>query len=71
MLILTRKEGEEIELWTSDGPILLKVVEIRTMAGRVRTSLGFEAPDSIKIHRKEVADAIRAGGGSAPTRNPG
>lgn len=57
MLILSRKEDEKVDIVTEAGErIELVVVDVRE--GKVR--LGFEAPDSITIHRREVTLAIAA-----------
>ena len=47
MLVLSRKPGEKIVI---DGHIRVTVVEIH--GGRVR--LGIEAPESIRVLRKEL-----------------
>lgn len=53
MLVLTRKLGEEVTIGDS---VSVRVLEIRS--GQVK--LGFEAPDEIKIHRREIANRIAA-----------
>lgn len=53
MLVLTRRNGESIEI--GDG-ITLVVLEVR--GDKVR--LGIEAPKDVPVHRKEVYDAIKA-----------
>lgn len=50
MLVLSRKIGESIQI---DGGIRVTVTEVR--GGRVRLSI--EAPASIRILRKEIADS--------------
>ncbi len=50
MLVLSRKIGESIQI---AGGIRVTVTEVR--GGRVRLSI--EAPDSIRVLRKEIADA--------------
>ena len=52
MLVLTRKVGDSVILDTSDGPVEVLVVAVRGNAVR----LGFEAPDSVRIHRAELGD---------------
>ena len=59
MLVLSRKANEGIVV---DGPCRIVVVEIR--GDKVR--LGFVAPDSTKILRDEVADAIARHGRTGP-----
>ncbi len=49
MLVLSRKIGESIQI---DGGIRVTVTEVR--GGRVRLSI--EAPASIRVLRKEIAD---------------
>ena len=53
MLILTRKR-DEVVLLGRPAVIAISVVEIR--GDKVR--LGFEAPDSLPIHRSEIYDRI-------------
>ena len=50
MLVLSRKIGESIHI---AGEIKVTVTEVR--GGRVRLSI--EAPSSVRILRKEIADA--------------
>ena len=50
MLVLSRKIGESIQI---AGGIRVTVTQVR--GGRVRLSI--EAPDSIRVLRKEIADA--------------
>ena len=60
MLLLARKVNEEIILTvppsTETRTIRLVVIELRIKQEIVR--LGFEADESIVIHRKEVQDLI-------------
>lgn len=51
MLVLTRKKNQEIVI---NGPATLTVVEIR--GDKVR--LGFNAPDSTIINRREIQNII-------------
>jgi carbon storage regulator len=53
MLVLSRKKDEWIDI---GGGISLVVVAIR--GDKVR--LGVKAPESVSVHRREVADKIRA-----------
>ncbi|ADG67963.1 carbon storage regulator [Planctopirus limnophila DSM 3776] len=48
MLVLSRKKTEAITLYTSDGPITVRVVR----GEQVR--LGIEAPRHIRICREEI-----------------
>lgn len=59
MLVLGRFDQEEIEIWTSDGLIVVKVAEFRKQKGQLQVRLGISAPGNVAVHRKEVADAIR------------
>ena len=52
MLVLTRKLGESIAI---DGGITVTVVEVRGN----RVKLGVHAPPDVKVHREEIAEAIR------------
>lgn len=63
MLVLTRKEDEEIVI---ADDIVVRVVEIKGNVVR----LGFEAPSDIPIHRKEVYDEIAAENERAATVDP-
>lgn len=62
MLLLARKVNEEIILTvppsTDTRTIRLVVIELRIKQEIVR--LGFDADESIVIHRKEVQDLIEA-----------
>lgn len=54
MLVLSRSEEESIIISTSDGSIVVKVVDIRGSVVR----LAFQAPPSVAIHREEVQRRI-------------
>ncbi|MCH8005257.1 MAG: carbon storage regulator [Planctomycetes bacterium] len=57
MLVITRKEGEEVVIGDPASPIgVVRVASIR--GDRVRLALQF--PREIAVHRKEVADEILA-----------
>lgn len=53
MLVLSRKTNEVVEIGEN---ITITIVEIRP--DKVR--LGIVAPKDVSVHRKEVADVIRA-----------
>lgn len=58
-LVLTRREGQEIELRTIDGTsIIVRLVSIKGDRAR----LAVEAPQSVAIHRREVWEQIEAQG---------
>jgi carbon storage regulator len=50
MLILSRRSGEEIYILTSEGPIEIQIVGVKSGVARV----GIKAPTNVKIYRKEV-----------------
>ena len=56
MLVLRREINEIVVIEYADGTTMALAV-ISIDRGRVR--LGFEAPPDVKIHRKEVYDAIQ------------
>ena len=55
MLGLTRKPGEFVTLYTSDGPIRIYVKEIKGLQVRI----GFDAPDDVEIVRGEIDERIK------------
>ena len=57
MLVITRREGEEVVIGDPANPIgIVRVASIR--GDRVRLALAF--PREIEVHRREVADEILA-----------
>lgn len=63
MLVITRREGEEIVIGDPENPI--GVVRIASIKGeRVRIALDF--PRTVQIHRREVADQITREPGRSP-----
>ena len=57
MLVITRREGEEVVIGDPSNPI--GVVRIASVKGdRVRLAMDF--PREIEVHRREVADQILA-----------
>lgn len=58
MLVLQRRRDEEIVIGR-DGAIRVRVLGV-TPQGHV--ALGFTAPPSVPVHRREVFEAIRAEG---------
>ena len=59
MLVLSRSKDESIIIWAYDSagaPIAIDVAIVRIGHDKVR--LGISAPDSIEVHRQEVAEEI-------------
>ncbi len=57
MLVITRREGEEVVIGDPRNP--LGVVRIVGMKGD-RVRIAFEVPREVDVHRREVADQILA-----------
>lgn len=55
MLVITRREGEEVVIGDPKNPI--GVVRIASIKGE-RVRVAFDFPRSVQIHRREVADQI-------------
>lgn len=55
MLVITRREGEEIVIGDPRKPI--GVVRIASVRGE-RVRVAFDFPREVEIHRREVADQI-------------
>lgn len=51
MLTLTRKVGQEVVIFTPEGEVKVKVLEIRT-PNLIR--LGFTAPKGVTVNREEI-----------------
>lgn len=56
MLVLTRFLDEQIVI---NDNIVITITSIKNINGKTQIKLGFTAPQSVKIHRKEVYDAIK------------
>ncbi len=55
MLVITRREGEEVVIGDPKNPIgIVRIASIR--GDRVR--IAFDFPRTIDVHRREVADQI-------------
>jgi carbon storage regulator len=55
MLVITRREGEEVVIGDPASPIgVIRIVNIK--GDRVRVA--FEFPRTVEVHRREVADQI-------------
>ncbi|MGP1272515.1 MAG: carbon storage regulator [Phycisphaerales bacterium] len=63
MLVITRREGEEVVIGSPEAPI--GVVRIASIKGD-RVRVAFEFPREVQVHRREVADQITAD--AAPAR---
>ena len=57
MLVITRREGEEVVIGDPRQPI--GIVRIASIKGD-RVRVAFEFPRDIDVHRREVADQILA-----------
>jgi carbon storage regulator CsrA len=55
MLVITRREGEEVVIGDPKNPI--GVVRIASIKGE-RVRVAFDFPREVQIHRREVADQI-------------
>lgn len=55
MLVITRREGEEVVIGDPRNPI--GIVRIASIKGD-RVRVAFEFPRDIDVHRREVADQI-------------
>ena len=58
MLVITRREGEEVVIGDPKAP--LGIVRIATIKGD-RVRIAFEFPREIDVHRREVAKQIIEG----------
>ena len=66
MLVLSRKKEQSVILRGGGAEIVVTVVEMR--GDKVR--LGFDAPSSVTIHRKEVQELVDAGIARGPALVP-
>ena len=57
MLVITRREGEEVVIGDPRNPI--GIVRIASVRGE-RVRVAFDFPRDVDIHRREVADQINA-----------
>lgn len=57
MLVITRREGEEVVIGNPENPI--GVVRIASIKGD-RVRVAFEFPRDVSVHRREVANQILA-----------
>ncbi len=55
MLVITRREGEEVVIGDPRNPI--GVVRIASIKGE-RVRIAFDFPREVEIHRREIADQI-------------
>jgi carbon storage regulator len=63
MLVITRREGEEVIIGNPASPI--GIVRVATIKGD-RVRLAFEFPREVAVHRREVAEQILADEANAP-----
>lgn len=66
MLVITRREGEEVVIGDPKNP--LGVVRIASVKGD-RVRIAFDFPRDVDIHRREIADQILAQGTSGSVVN--
>ncbi len=59
MLVITRREGEEVVIGDPHNPI--GVVRIASIKGD-RVRVAFDFPRAVEVHRREVANQITSGG---------
>lgn len=57
MLVITRREGEEVVIGDPRNPI--GIVRIASVKGE-RVRVAFDFPRDVEIHRREIADQIVA-----------
>jgi len=57
MLVITRREGEEVVIGDPSSPV--GVVRVASIKGD-RIRLAFDFPREVEVHRREVADQILA-----------
>ena len=57
MLVITRREGEEVVIGDPRNPI--GIVRIANIKGD-RVRVAFDFPREVQVHRREVADQINA-----------
>jgi carbon storage regulator len=55
MLVITRREGEEVVIGDPRNPI--GIVRIASIKGE-RVRVAFDFPREVEIHRREIADQI-------------
>ena len=63
MLVITRREGEEVIIGNPAAPI--GIVRVATIKGD-RVRLAFEFPRAVDVHRREVAEQILAAEANQP-----
>lgn len=66
MLVITRREGEEVVIGDPSSPMgVVRIVAIK--GDRVRVA--FDFPRTVEVHRREVADQILSSNGNEEARN--
>ncbi len=63
MLVITRREGEEVVIGDPENPI--GVVRIANIKGD-RVRIAFDFPREVAVHRREVAEQILSEGQQQP-----
>lgn len=63
MLVITRREGEEVVIGDPENPI--GIVRIASIKGD-RVRVAFEFPREVSVHRREVANQIIADANAEP-----
>jgi carbon storage regulator len=63
MLVITRREGEEVIIGDPASPI--GIVRVASIKGD-RVRIAFEFPREVAVHRREVAEQILASEANAP-----
>ncbi len=63
MLVITRREGEEVVIGDPKNPI--GVVRIASIRGD-RVRIAFDFPREVPVHRREIAEAISHEGEATP-----
>jgi carbon storage regulator CsrA len=63
MLVITRREGEEIVIGDPKNPI--GIVRIASIKGE-RVRVAFDFPREVEINRREIANQIAVNGAAEP-----
>ena len=63
MLVITRREGEEVVIGDPASP--LGIVRVAVIKGD-RVRLAFEFPREVDVHRRDIAEQIASDGDAPP-----